>query len=176
MDKDTCAEVTPRGKLNFDEASDEIEPHVSSNMEELLVDHPQGSLEERIPKIGMPPIATSYYIGYKYTFVALAPFGYYWRQMRKICLSEALNAKKLELFEQAHAEERCHFISRLKVLSETGKPVVLRHHLARHTLSITSRMLFRDECYEDVKMDELHAMVDEWFVLAGAFNIGDWMS
>ncbi|KAL8498778.1 hypothetical protein ACS0TY_021923 [Phlomoides rotata] len=53
MDKDTCAEVTPRRKLNFNEASDEIEPHVSSNMKELLVDHPQGSLEERIPKIGM---------------------------------------------------------------------------------------------------------------------------
>ncbi|KAL8556296.1 hypothetical protein ACS0TY_003933 [Phlomoides rotata] len=53
MYKDTCAEVTPRRKLNFNEASDEIEPHVSSNMEELLVDHPQGSLEEKIPKIGM---------------------------------------------------------------------------------------------------------------------------
>ncbi|KAL8510725.1 hypothetical protein ACS0TY_017517 [Phlomoides rotata] len=53
MDEDTCVEVTPRRKLNFNEVDHEIEPHVSSNMEELSVDHRKASLEERIPKIGM---------------------------------------------------------------------------------------------------------------------------
>ncbi|KAL8491372.1 hypothetical protein ACS0TY_023123 [Phlomoides rotata] len=40
-------------KLNFNEGDNEIEPHDSSNVEELPIDHPLASSEERVPKINM---------------------------------------------------------------------------------------------------------------------------
>ncbi|KAL8474982.1 hypothetical protein ACS0TY_031416 [Phlomoides rotata] len=53
MDDDTCPEVIARRKLDFNGADNEIEPHDSSNVEELPIDLTLASSEERVPKINM---------------------------------------------------------------------------------------------------------------------------
>ncbi|KAH6834009.1 hypothetical protein C2S53_004811 [Perilla frutescens var. hirtella] len=130
-----------------------------------------------------PALAAGKYISYNYSDVSFAPYGTYWREARKIFKSEIFNNKKLEYFEQIRIEERRRFLSRLQSLS--GKPVVLRDHLSRLTLSTICRMVLstnkyfteseEDENSNIVNMDELREMMKEWFLLAGAFNIGDWI-
>nr|WET52763.1 cytochrome P450 92B63 [Callicarpa americana] len=127
-----------------------------------------------------PAFAGGKYLSYNYSGMTWAPYGPHWRQTRKIFHSEVFNAKRLESFEQIRIEERRCFLSRL--LSMSGNPVMLRDHLSRHTLSTISRMVLTDKYYSEseeenniVKMDELRGMVDEWFLLFGAFNIGDWI-
>ncbi|KAL0456318.1 UNVERIFIED_CONTAM: Trimethyltridecatetraene synthase [Sesamum latifolium] len=107
-------------------------------------------------------------------------YGPYWRQARKIFLSEMFNVKKLDSLEQIRVEERRNFLYRLRSLS--GKPVVLRDHLTHYTLSTISRMVLSriyfgesDEKKFVVKLEELKGMLDEWFFLNGVFNIGDWI-
>ncbi|KAG8386304.1 hypothetical protein BUALT_Bualt03G0135100 [Buddleja alternifolia] len=107
-----------------------------------------------------------------------SPYGPYWRQARKIYLNEVFNAKKLESHEYIRVGERRNFLSRLYSLS--GEPVVLREHLSRYTLSTISRMILSNKYFsesenEKLNMHELRGLLDEWFLLNGVFNIGDWI-
>ncbi|KAL0360000.1 UNVERIFIED_CONTAM: Trimethyltridecatetraene synthase [Sesamum radiatum] len=127
-----------------------------------------------------PVLAAGKYTGYNYSNMSWSSYGPYWRQARKIFLSEMFNVKKLDSFEHIRTEERRNFLSRLRSLS--GKPVVLRDHLSRYTLSTISRMVLSsiyfgesDEKKSVVKLEELKGMLDEWFFLNGVFNIGDWI-
>ncbi|KAL0359996.1 UNVERIFIED_CONTAM: Trimethyltridecatetraene synthase [Sesamum radiatum] len=127
-----------------------------------------------------PALAAGKYTSYNYSDMTWAPYGPFWRQARKIYLSEVFSAKKLESFEHIRIEERRNFLARLYSLS--GKPVVLRDHLSRYTLSSISRMVLSSKYFSEseddkcvVKLDELQEMLDEWFLLNGVFNIGDWI-
>ncbi|KAH6763845.1 hypothetical protein C2S51_015094 [Perilla frutescens var. frutescens] len=128
-----------------------------------------------------PSLSAGKYTSYNYSDLVWAPYGPHWRQTRKIYLYEVFNAKKLELFEQVRAEEMKRFLSGIRAL--TGKPVVLKDHLSRYTLSNIWRIISTDNYFSEsskegksvLNMDELHEMVDEWFYLSGVFNIGDWI-
>ncbi|KAL0456316.1 UNVERIFIED_CONTAM: Flavonoid 3'-monooxygenase [Sesamum latifolium] len=126
-----------------------------------------------------PALAAGKYTSYNYSDMTWAPYGPFWRQVRKIYLSELFSAKKLESLEHIR-EERRNFLGRLYSLS--GKPVVLREHLSRYTLSSISRMVLSSKYFSEseddksvVKLDELQEMLEEWFLLNGVFNIGDWI-
>ncbi|KAL8482419.1 hypothetical protein ACS0TY_028551 [Phlomoides rotata] len=119
-----------------------------------------------------PLLAAGKYTSYNNSDMTWSPYGPYWRQARKIYLSEVFSLKKLQFFEQIRVQETRNFLSRLHPLSE--KPVVLRDQLQRYTLSTICRMLSRD-VYFTSEEDELRGMVDEWFFLTGVFNIGDWI-
>ncbi|XP_057793706.1 trimethyltridecatetraene synthase-like [Salvia miltiorrhiza] len=118
-----------------------------------------------------PTFAAYKHVSFEYSDVAFSPYGPYWREVRKIAVTKVLSARKIGSFEHTRVEERRLLLSRLKSLS--GKPVELREHLLRFTLSIICKMLFKEDSIVD--MDEVSVMVREWFLLNGAFNIGDWI-
>ncbi|PIN03545.1 Cytochrome P450 CYP2 subfamily [Handroanthus impetiginosus] len=127
-----------------------------------------------------PALAAGKYLSYNYSDMSFAPYGPYWRQTRKIFLSEVFNARKLESFEHVRMEEMHNFLSHLCSLS--GKRVVLRDHLMRFTLSSISRIVLGYKYFSEseheksiIKLDELIGLLDEWFFLTGVFNIGDWI-
>ncbi|KAL3641477.1 hypothetical protein CASFOL_016445 [Castilleja foliolosa] len=131
-----------------------------------------------------PPLAAGKYTSYNYSDMTWAPYGPHWRQARKIYLSEVFNAKRLDSFEQIRIEEVRVFISRL--FSYSGQPVVLRDHLFRFMTSSISRTVLSDRYFSEmlehdekkssaVTLDELRDMLDEWFLLSGVLNIGDWI-
>ncbi|CAL9027536.1 unnamed protein product [Prunus brigantina] len=127
-----------------------------------------------------PQTAVGRYLTYGYLNVTWAPYGPYWRQARKIFLTELFSSKKLESFQYIRVEENRAFISRLYALS--GKAVVLKEHLSRLTLSIMSRIVFGKEYFGMSKFEssimsfkEFQDTSDELFLLSGVFNIGDWI-
>ncbi|GFQ00615.1 flavonoid 3'-monooxygenase [Phtheirospermum japonicum] len=131
-----------------------------------------------------PALAVGKYTSFNYSDMAWAPYGSHWRQARKIYASELFNAKRLDSFEQIRVEEGRSLLASLFSLS--GQPVVLRDHLFRYTLSNISRMVLSDKYFSElsehdekkpsvVTSDELIGMFDEWFLLGGVFNVGDWI-
>ena len=127
-----------------------------------------------------PQTAAGKYTTYNYSNITWAPYGPFWRQGRKICLTELLSSKRLESYEYIRVEERQDFISRLFSLS--GKPVVLKEHLGRLTLSIISRIVLGEKYFSESKsensivtLEEFQEMLDELFLLNGVLNIGDWI-
>ncbi|PIA50741.1 hypothetical protein AQUCO_01200166v1 [Aquilegia coerulea] len=127
-----------------------------------------------------PPLASGKYTGYNYQDITWAPYGPHWRKGRKIYLTEIFTLKRLDSFESIRVEERLNFLS--GIYAESGNPIVLRNHIRRYTLSSISRMVLSDKYFSDHKTDtslvsisEFHEMIDEWMVLNGVLNIGDWI-
>ncbi|KAJ7955992.1 Cytochrome P450 [Quillaja saponaria] len=128
-----------------------------------------------------PQTAAGKYITYNYENITWAPYGSYWRQGRKIFLTELFSSKRLESYEHIRVEERRESMSRLYAIS-AGKPFVLKEHLSRFTLSILSRMVlgkkyFCESKFENsiVTLEEFQEILDEVFLLNGVLNIGDWI-
>jgi cytochrome P450 len=86
-----------------------------------------------------PQTAAGKYTTYNYTDILWAPYGPYFRQGRKIYMSELFTSKRLESYEYIRVEERKALVSRLCAL--TGKPVRVKEHLLRLTLSVISRIV-----------------------------------
>lgn len=124
-----------------------------------------------------PALAAGKYTAHNYSDMIWAPYGPYWRRARKIYFSEVFNATTLESFEHVRTQKRRSFLSRLRSLSSAGNnvhvPVVMRDELMQYTLSHISMMVLSDKY--STKMDELKEMLEEWFFLNGAINIGDWI-
>ncbi|KAL6330974.1 hypothetical protein AAG906_009402 [Vitis piasezkii] len=127
-----------------------------------------------------PHTAAGKYITYNYSNITWAPYGPYWRQGRKIFLTELFSSKKLASYEYIRVEERQAFISRLYALS--GKPVMLKEHLSRVTLSVISRIVLGEKYFSEFEsgrsmmtVEECQKMLGELFLLNGVLNIGDWI-
>ncbi|KAH7572052.1 hypothetical protein JRO89_XS04G0194000 [Xanthoceras sorbifolium] len=129
-----------------------------------------------------PQTAAGKHTTYNYLNITWAPYGPYWRQGRKIYLSELFSSKRLESYEYIRAEELRAFVSRLQASS--GKPIMLKEHLSRVTLSIISRIVLGRKYFSEsesetensiVTLEEFQEMLDELFLLNGVLNIGDWI-
>ncbi|XP_004237821.1 cytochrome P450 71A1-like [Solanum lycopersicum] len=128
-----------------------------------------------------PPLAAIKYFSYNYSDMTWASYGAHWRQGRKISLTELLNPRTLNSLEDIRVEERKTLISRLFNLS--GKPILLKDHLTLFTLrtinrSIMSKTYCSDQSNSDTSIithERLQWMLDEWFLLGGVINIGDWI-
>ncbi|XP_049389978.1 trimethyltridecatetraene synthase-like [Solanum stenotomum] len=129
-----------------------------------------------------PALAAGKYTSFNYSDMTWAPYGAYWRQARKIYLTEIFSPKRLDSLEYIRIEERQTLISRL--FPHSGKPIFLRDHLPRFTLSTISRLVMSDKYCSDqsnsdtssiVTLERLQWMLDEWFVLGGVINLGDWI-
>ncbi|XP_059433414.1 trimethyltridecatetraene synthase-like [Corylus avellana] len=127
-----------------------------------------------------PKTAAGKYTSYNYTDITWAPYGPYLRQGRKIYISELFCSKRLESYEYIRVEERRALFSRLHTL--VGKPVMVKEHLSRLTLSIISRIVLGKKYFSEsesetsiVTLKEFQEMLDELFLLNGVLNIGDWI-
>ncbi|KAH0777140.1 hypothetical protein KY290_008551 [Solanum tuberosum] len=120
-----------------------------------------------------PALTAGKYISFNHSDVSWAPYGAHWRQSRKIYQTEIFSPKRLESFKYIRVEERRNLISGLHVLS--GKQIFLRHHLTEFTLSTISRMVMSGTYHRGEPIENLQGMLDEWFILGGVINIGDWI-
>ncbi|KAM4069662.1 hypothetical protein ACB094_12G106300 [Castanea mollissima] len=127
-----------------------------------------------------PQTAAGKHTTYNYLNITWAPYGPYWRQGRKIYLSELFSSKRLESYEYIRVEERRVFMSRL--CSMSGKPIMLKDHLSCLTLSIISRIVLGKKYFSESKdetsivtLEEFQEILNELFLLNGVLNIGDWI-
>ncbi|TXG67932.1 hypothetical protein EZV62_009207 [Acer yangbiense] len=106
---------------------------------------------------------------YNFTDIAFAPYGDYWRQMRKICTLELLSAKRVQSFRSIREEEVSILI---KYLASTtgGLPINFSKMLVNLTNDITSRAAFGRRCEDREAF--LHA-VQKTIELVGGFSVAD---
>ncbi|XP_016457209.1 trimethyltridecatetraene synthase-like [Nicotiana tabacum] len=128
-----------------------------------------------------PALAAGKYLSFNYSDMSWAPYGAKWGQGRKIYITEIFNPKRLDSFKYIRVEEGRNLISHLFALS--GKPIFLKDHLPQFTLCTISRMVMSGKYYCDksesndtiVTLEKLQWMLEEWFILGGVVNIGDWI-
>ncbi|KAK4410470.1 Trimethyltridecatetraene synthase [Sesamum angolense] len=80
-----------------------------------------------------PKTAAGKYTTYNYSDITWSPYGPYWRQARKMCLTELFSAKRLESYEYIRVEEN--------LFKSSGQTVLLKDYLSTVSLNVISRMV-----------------------------------
>ncbi|XVE50828.1 hypothetical protein DITRI_Ditri01bG0195000 [Diplodiscus trichospermus] len=115
------------------------------------------------PFLIVPKITT-----YDYTDIAFAPYGNYWRQLRKICMSELLSAGRVRSFQSIREEEVLNLIK--KVQANDGLPVNLGDKIFSMTYAITARAAFGKKCKDQ---EAFISAISEYTKINSGFFIGE---
>ncbi|XP_050210554.1 desmethyl-deoxy-podophyllotoxin synthase-like [Mercurialis annua] len=81
---------------------------------------------------------------YKASDVAFAPYGDYYRQLKKICMMEIFSSKRVRSFRPIREKEVSNFIR--SISSSAGSPINLTKMFNSLTSTITVRAAFGDKC------------------------------
>uniref|UniRef100_A0A2N9EGE0 Cytochrome P450 n=1 Tax=Fagus sylvatica TaxID=28930 RepID=A0A2N9EGE0_FAGSY len=115
-----------------------------------------------------PSILASKILSYDSTNIGFAPYGNYWRQLRKICTLELLSQKRVESYQPIREEELSTLISWIG--SKAGSTINLTEKMFTTTCSITSRAAFGKKCKDQEKFI---SNVKQSVELSAGFNIAD---
>ncbi|KAL1814326.1 hypothetical protein DCAR_0518463 [Daucus carota subsp. sativus] len=128
---------------------------------------------------GRPKTASGKYTTYNYSDITWSPYGAYWRQARKWCVTELFSKKRIQSYEYIRQEETKALLKELHAASGTN--VVIKDYLAKVSLNVISRMVLGKKYSDDneeeesgiVSSKEFTDMIEELFYLNGVLNIGD---
>ncbi|CAI9270237.1 unnamed protein product [Lactuca saligna] len=115
-----------------------------------------------------PKLLTAEIIAYNYTDIAFAPYGEYWRQIRKICVLELLSAKKVQSFRSIREEESWNLIESIDM--QTSKSINLSDKTFTLINNIICRVAVGSRCKEQAT---LIALIEEIVSLSGGFDVVD---
>ncbi|CAJ1967483.1 unnamed protein product [Sphenostylis stenocarpa] len=105
-----------------------------------------------------------------------APYGKFWKFMKKICMSELLGGRTLDQFLHVREQETLRFLRALRTKGEARESVNVSGELLTLTNSIISRMVLGRTCCEsDGEVEEVRRMVEDTAELAGKFNLADFV-
>ncbi|CAH1428756.1 unnamed protein product [Lactuca virosa] len=115
-----------------------------------------------------PYLFASFVICNGATNLTFAPYGDYWRRLRKICSMELLSPMRVQSFTSTREEEVSKFI---KSISEhVGSPIDLSQRIFSLTYGITARVAFGKKCKHQ---ESFIALVKEASAAASGFNVSD---
>ncbi|XP_038686782.1 cytochrome P450 71D11-like [Tripterygium wilfordii] len=115
-----------------------------------------------------PPLNAVKDMTYDYTNIAFAPYGEYWRQLRKICTLELLSSKRVQSFRHVREQEMSNFIEWIG--SNAGSSINLTEKLYSSSYTLISKIAFGG-AYGG--QEEFISHIKEALKLAGGFNIVD---
>ncbi|WOL11320.1 hypothetical protein Cni_G20082 [Canna indica] len=128
-----------------------------------------------LPLASRPPLYAAKKLFYGCSDVAFAPYGAYWRRVRKLCILELLSARRVESFAPARAAEVEVMLARLTAAS--GREVNLSKVLGMYANGVLCRAAFGREFVEggDYEKHGFESMLHEYQVLLGGFSLGDFI-
>jgi flavonoid 3'-monooxygenase len=128
-----------------------------------------------------PPNSGAKHIAYNYHDLVFAPYGPRWRMLRKISSVHLFSGKALDDFRHVRQEEVAILIQVLAKAKGSPKPVNLGQSLNLCTVNALGRVMLGYRVFGDgtsgvdPKADEFKSMVVEVMVLAGIFNVGEFI-
>ncbi|GAU34050.1 hypothetical protein TSUD_16380 [Trifolium subterraneum] len=114
-----------------------------------------------------PKIIALEILSYGFTNIGFAPYGNYWRQLRKICAMELLSQKRVSSFQPIREEVFTNLIK--KIGSKQGSSINVTQLVVSSTFTILSRCAFGDKC----KDEEEFASLGRGESIAGGFDIAE---
>ncbi|KAM3324156.1 cytochrome 93A2 [Capsicum chacoense] len=126
--------------------------------------------------LNRPQTAVVDYLTYGSQDFSFAPYGLYWKFMKKICMSELLGARTLDMLLPVRRDEIKCFIELLLQKAESGEAVDIEAELLRVSNNVISRMIMSERCSEDKhEAGNIRKLVQEIAELAGKFNLSDYI-
>ncbi|KAL5575855.1 hypothetical protein UlMin_017554 [Ulmus minor] len=100
--------------------------------------------------------------------IVFAPYGDYWRQMRKLCILELLSAKRVQSFSSIREEEVSKLIKFIR--SSAGTPFNFSKKISELLGTTTSRAAYGNKCKDQ---EVFTAITRKGVELTGGFNLSD---
>ncbi|KAJ7949131.1 Cytochrome P450 family protein [Quillaja saponaria] len=103
-----------------------------------------------------------------------APYGDYWRFMKKLCVTELLGPRQLERSKSIRDEEIKRFLLKVFENAHRSKEIDVGAELMKLTNNVTCRMVMSSRCSEkDDEAERIRELVKESFELAAKLCFGD---
>ncbi|MBA0876967.1 hypothetical protein Goshw_025572, partial [Gossypium schwendimanii] len=119
-----------------------------------------------------PKLQFADYVSYGNKGLAFAPYGSFWRTVRKWCTLQLLSSSKVELFEPIRRREVESLVDRIKRAAASGQVVDLSAKAVELMENIMYRMIIGRS--KDDKFD-LKPLIQQALRLSGHFNIADYV-
>ncbi|CAK8565719.1 unnamed protein product [Lathyrus sativus] len=117
-----------------------------------------------------PEILAAKIMSYNSLGMSFAPYGEYWRQLRKICTLELLSPKRVQSFQPVRGEELTNLIKLIASKEGSASPINFTKEVLSTIFTITSRVALGKKCKENQKFI---VVVKEAIRVAGGFELGD---
>ncbi|XP_017232783.1 cytochrome P450 71A9 [Daucus carota subsp. sativus] len=124
---------------------------------------------------GRPALYAAKKMGYKCSTISFAPYGDYWRQVRKIALVELLSAKRVQSFKALREQEVASMIK--SVADSSPNPINLSELTLLQATNFVLRVVFRmkgSDYGENNAKSEFDEIFHETQHLLGMVNIADY--
>ncbi|RDX87177.1 Cytochrome P450 71D8, partial [Mucuna pruriens] len=115
-----------------------------------------------------PQLLSPQILAYGSTDIAFAPYGDYWRQMRKICVLELLSVKRVQSFSYIREDESRKFIE--SIHSSAGSQINLTSRIFSLLSTSVSRAAFGNKSEDQ---DEFVSLVRKSIAMTGGFELDD---
>ncbi|XP_058788018.1 cytochrome P450 71D9-like [Vicia villosa] len=115
-----------------------------------------------------PRLLATDIMAYNSTNIAFAPYGNYWRQLRKICTLELLSLKRVNSYQPIREDVLSNLVK--WIASQNGSPINLTEAVISSIYTIVSRSAFGIKCKGQEKFI---AVVKESIKVAAGFDLGD---
>ncbi|XP_047179727.1 cytochrome P450 93A3-like [Vigna umbellata] len=107
---------------------------------------------------------------------SFAPYGPYWKFMKKICMSELLGGSTLTQLLPVRRQETIRFLRLMLKKGKAGEAVDVGGELLRLSNNVVSRMIMSQTCSEDdSEAEEVRKLVQDTVLLTGKFNVSDFV-
>ena len=122
-----------------------------------------------------PPLANSRRLSYNNRDIAFAPYGDYWRQVKKICVLELFCVKRVQSYQYIREEEVALLVNSISLSSSCATPIDLSEKLFALTASVTSRIAFGKSFRgSDLDNERFQEVVHEAESMLGSFNASEY--
>lgn len=123
-----------------------------------------------------PHMAAVDYLTYGSADFSFAPYGPYWKFMKKLCMSELLGGRTLDQLLPLRREELTSFIDLMLNKAKENEAVDVGAALMNVTNNVISRMTMGQSCSADEReADGIRKLVKAVAELTGKFNLSDFI-
>jgi len=107
---------------------------------------------------------------------SFAPYGPYWKFMKRICMSELLGGPTLSQLLPVRRQETLRFLRLVLNKGEAGEAIDVGRELLTLSNNVVSRMIMSQTCsQDDSEAEEVRKLVQDTVLLTGKFNVSDFV-
>ncbi|XP_057438725.1 3,9-dihydroxypterocarpan 6A-monooxygenase-like [Lotus japonicus] len=121
-----------------------------------------------------PHFGSSDHFLYKGSYFITAPYGPYWRFMKKLCVTQLLSTSNLNRFTHIREQEINNLLKSLAVCSNEGTATDLSSDLTVLTNNVLCQMAMSSTCFDEVNdVGEIQCLVKEFLHVGAKLSMGE---
>ncbi|KAL8041530.1 hypothetical protein ABFX02_10G170900 [Erythranthe guttata] len=124
-----------------------------------------------------PQTVATDYLTYGSQDFSFAPYGPFWKFMKKLCMSRLLGGPTLDLLQPVRAHEIKRLVLFLVKKARNGETVDIGNELVKMTNNVISSMIMSQRCSgdEESEAEGVRKLVQDIAEITGTFNVSDYI-